>query len=320
MQRYVKLQMNDLEKIKKLNVAVLCGGVGTEVEISLESGHAVYEALKSSGLNVRKVIVDGSEEQILNLDCDLAFIALHGKFGEDGTIQHLLERRRIPFTGSSSQVSKLCMDKNLCKTMLQRMSVPVAPWICVSDLQSLVGRLKNSNLKLPLVVKPNSGGSSVGVVIAKTVAEVEVGVRQVLESGDEALIEEYVSGVEFTVGLLDGKALPIIEMRTAGEFYDYHAKYNSEDTQYLCPPESICGDIQAVCSDLSCEIYRNFKLRDLSRIDYILGSNGNLVALEINTIPGFTSHSLVPKAAGVSGVSFAELCLDILNMAYLRMN
>ncbi len=314
------MQMNDLEKIKKLNVAVLCGGVGTEVEISLESGQAVYEALKSSGLNVRKVIVDGSEEQILNLDCDLAFLALHGKFGEDGTIQHLLERRRIPFTGSSSQVSKLCMDKNLCKIMLQRMSVPVAPWVCVSDISSLAGKLKNINLKPPLVVKPNSGGSSVGVVIAKTAAEVELGVKQILETGDAALIEEYVSGVEFTVGLLDGKALPIIEMRPAEEFYDYHAKYNSEDTKYLCPPESICGDIQAVCSDLSCEIYRNFKLRDLSRIDYILGSNGNLVALEINTIPGFTSHSLVPKAAGVSGISFAELCLDILHMAYLRMN
>ncbi len=312
------MQSINLDELKKLDIAVLCGGIGTEVEVSLDSGQSVYEALKSFELNVRKVVLDGSEEQVLNLGCDIAFIALHGIFGEDGTVQRLLERNRISFTGSSSQVSKLCMDKNLSKIMMQRMAVPVAPWICIEDINRVSEEMDNSNIKLPVVVKPNTGGSSVGVVIAKEEHQIYPAVESILQSGDKAIIECYVEGIEFTVGILDGSILPIIEMEPAEEFYDYHAKYNAETTQYLCPPQNIRTDIQAICSDLTREIYSNFKIRDLARVDYILGSNGNLVALEINTIPGFTSHSLVPKAAKVRGLEFNELCLEILNMAYLR--
>lgn len=320
MLRYGKLQSINLEELKKQKIAVLCGGVGTEVEVSLDSGEAIFAALKSYGLNVAKVVVDGSEEQILQLDCDLAFIALHGKFGEDGTVQSLLERKRIPFTGSGSQVSKLCMDKNLSKIMMQRMSVPVASWICVKTIEEVDNCLRNSSLDVPLVVKPNTGGSSVGVVIAKNIADVHSAVLDILDSGDQAIIEEYVPGIEFTCGLLGGEALPIVEMRPDQEFYDYHAKYKADTTEYLCPPQNVSSDMQAVCSDLSREIYRSFKIRDMARIDYILGINGNLVVLEINSIPGFTSHSLLPKAAKVTGVEFNELCLRILNMAFLRMN
>ena len=318
MQSYGKLQSVDLAGLRKQRVAVLCGGVGTEVEVSLDSGAAVYNALKSFELDVHKVVADGSEQQILNLECDLAFIALHGKFGEDGTVQNLLERKRIPFTGSTSQVSKLCMDKDLSKTMLQRMSVPVAPWVCLSDAGRIAEEMENSGLQVPVVVKPNTGGSSVGVVIARVEEDIEPAVQAIIAGGDTAIIEEYVAGVEFTVGILDGQALPLVETRPAKGFYDYHAKYLTDSTAYICPPENISGDLQAICSDLSCEVYRNFKLRDIARIDYILGSNGNLIALEINSIPGFTAHSLLPKAAGVNGISFNELCLMILNMAYIR--
>ena len=318
MQSYEKFQSIDLDGIKKLDVAVLCGGVGTEVEVSLDSGDAVYNALNSYDLNVRKVVADGSEQQILELDCDLAFIALHGKFGEDGTVQNLLERKRIPFTGSSSQVSRLCMDKDLSKTMMRRMSVPVAPWVCVDETSRISEKMENVGLDVPVVVKPNTGGSSVGVVIAQKQEDILPAVRSIVDSGDRAIIEDYVGGIEFTVGILDGMALPIVETRPASGFYDYHAKYLTDSTDYICPPESISSDLQAVCSDLSSEVFRNFKLRDIARIDYILGSNGNLVALEINSIPGFTTHSLLPKAAGVNGIGFNELCLGILNMAYTR--
>lgn len=312
------MQSINLDELKKNDIAVLCGGIGTEVEVSLDSGQAVYEALSSFGLNVRKVVLDGSEGQVLNLGCDIAFIALHGIFGEDGTVQRLLERKRIPFTGSSSQVSKLCMDKNLSKIMMQRMSVPVAPWVCVDDISKVSDEMNNSSIKLPVVVKPNTGGSSVGVVIAKEEQEIGPAVESILQSGDKAIIESYVDGTEFTVGILDGNTLPVIEMIPEEEFYDYHAKYNADTTKYLCPPQNLRTEIQAICSDLTREIYRNFKIRDLARVDYILGTNGNLVTLEINTIPGFTSHSLVPKAAKVRGMQFNELCLEILNMAYLR--
>ncbi len=312
------MQDYNLEELKEQQIAVLCGGVGTEVEVSLDSGSAVTAALNSAGLKVQKVVVDGTQEQILNLDCDLAFLALHGLFGEDGTVQSLLERKRIPFTGSNSQVSKLCMNKHLSKILMQRMTVPVAQWICIGDIENIQDEMNNAGLELPVIVKPNAGGSSVGVVIARSRVEALNAANDIIQGGDQVIIEEYVPGVEFTVGLLAGEVLPMVEMNPHQELYDYHAKYNSDKTEYLCPPERVTRDIQAVCADLSKEIYRNFKIRDMARVDYILGNNGKLVALEINTIPGFTSHSLLPKAAGVAGIDFAELCLRIVNMAYLR--
>ncbi len=312
------MQTHNINKLKELDVVVLCGGIGTEVEVSLDSGEAITEALCKNEIKARKVIADGSEEQIMALNCDIVFIALHGLFGEDGTVQRLLERKRIPFTGSGSQVSKLCMDKNMSKVMMQRLSVPVCPWICVEDTDKLDEKLRNSNLNSPVVVKPNTGGSSVGVVIAKNFVEILDAVESITKSGDSAMIEEYVAGIEFTVGILDGKPLPFVELIPVEEFYDYHAKYKAETTKYCCPPERISSDIQAVCADLSSEIYRNFKLRDIARVDYILGENGNLISLEVNSIPGFTSHSLLPKAAEVSGLAFDELCIRILSMANSR--
>ena len=175
------MQNRMLEILQNKKIAVLCGGVGTEVEVSLDSGNAIFQALKSKKLEVAKIVADGSEKQIAELECDLVFIALHGEYGEDGTVQQQLENRGIPFTGSKAETSRVCMDKNATKEKFVENSIPVAPWICVENTEALSEKISAQNILFPVVVKPNSGGSSVGVYIVKEQSELVDKVKEVLK-------------------------------------------------------------------------------------------------------------------------------------------
>ncbi len=303
-------------ELEKLKIAVLYGGIGSEREVSLESGKAVSTALKAIGLNIEDVIVDGSEEQIAGLDCDVAFLALHGEFGEDGQIQDLLEKNSILYTGSNVDASRLAMDKARSKVVFKKTLLPTAPWFTIKKGTDIESALFMNKMSLPCVVKPNSRGSSVGVHIVREDEDFAAAVDDVFKIDDTAIVEKFISGRELTVGVVGDQALPVIEMEVTDGFYDYQAKYQDGRTSYHCPAD-INSDIEALCKAIATSACKAIGTRDMSRVDFILSRNG-LVILEINTIPGFTSHSLLPMAAQNAGMTFTDLCLKIIELALKR--
>ncbi len=303
--------------LDKLRIGVLCGGPSSERDISLASGGAVADALSDAGRKVvRGVLAEGSEAEIdaLLQKTDILFIALHGKFGEDGTLQALLDERGALYTGSGAESSRICFDKVETRRVFAANEIP-HPGASVLRREEAAGRA--DELKLPCVVKPAASGSSIGVSIIHERKDLSRALEAALAEDERALVEEYVEGRELTVGFLGGRVLPIIELRPAGEFYDYRAKYEDEATGYICPaelPEETASEI----TQLAGRAFRALDCRDLGRIDLILGKDGRPYFLEMNTIPGFTSHSLVPKAAAVVGFDFAGLCEEVLRSALAR--
>ena len=310
--------MIDRKKLAGLKAAVLCGGPGVEREVSLNSGQAVYRALHEAGFRVEKAVVPetGYKAFLEELDCQVAVMMLHGEFGEDGRSQEVLERRGIAFTGSDSRTCGLAMDKNATKLLFRRCGVPTPDWVVLDDTASALAAVKKAGMGAPLVVKPNARGSSVGVTIVRDLATLPEAVEKALAVDSLVLAERFVAGRELTVGWLDGKILPIIELAPDGTFYDYHAKYLSDKTEYRCPASLAYTELSAVRS-VAENILRNIPLRDLARIDIMLGSYGPQ-ALEVNTSPGFTSHSLVPLAASRAGIEMRELCSRLVEMAARR--
>lgn len=302
--------------LKKMNIAVLAGGVGSEREVSLVSGKAVIDALESIGIKSDFIDVTGEVHQILNLKCDVAFNALHGEFGEDGKIQELLDSAGIAYTGSEAGASALCMDKNLSKKELQKNKLPVAKWIMAGDAKEARRKIAEKQIVLPVVVKPNSGGSSVGINIVREDSELESAIINAAEGGQQVMVEEFIPGRELTVGIVADKAMPVIELETKREFYDYDAKYLDDDTVYHCPA-NISTDMAHKCQKIALEAFKVLGMRDLGRIDFIMNGE-ELIILEANSIPGFTSHSLLPKAAKEDGVEFPELCAKLLQLALAR--
>lgn len=302
-----------------LKIAVLCGGVGAEREISLISGDAVAQALSQTSNNIQKIELTGVESEIADLRCDVAFLALHGEFGEDGTAQTFLEKHGVLYTGSNPQVSALAMNKNATKEKLSAHNLPLANGICVTraeTLDEIKKLLAEKKLTLPLVVKPNNCGSSVGVSMVRAENEFAAALNNAFILTENVLIEEYVDGRELTVGLLNGKALPIVEMATKKGLYDYQAKYFEDSTEYFCPAKLTDAQTQMV-QNYAVQAWNVLGLRDLSRIDFMLAEN-RAVILEANTLPGFTPHSLLPKAAASAGINFAELCWEIVGLAIKR--
>ncbi|HSV26743.1 MAG TPA: D-alanine--D-alanine ligase [Sedimentisphaerales bacterium] len=304
---------------RSLRVAVLMGGIGGEREVSLESGKYVAEALRQAGCSVITSDITPDDMSILDkADIDVFFIALHGKFGEDGSLQQVLEQRRLCYTGSGPKASRLAMDKMASKKLFAAAgtAVPKAveykPGVSIQDAADCMASYRGK-----LVVKPVTGGSTVGVTIEESPAEAIAAAARCYSEFGDAMIEQFVAGREVTVGVVHGKALPIIEIRPKSGFYDYNAKYIAEDTQYLFDTiedkalaENIQGNAIRCFDSLGC--------LDFGRMDLILSSDGTAYALEINTIPGFTSHSLLPKAAAKSGISMPELCIGIIRSAMDR--
>jgi D-alanine-D-alanine ligase len=307
------------------NIAVLMGGISPERMISLQSGKAVANALAKTNNHVIKIIVnDDLVNELDNYKIDVAFIALHGHFGEDGGIQEVLESKDIPYTGSGITASRLTMNKVKSKDIFRKNNIPTPDYFTVSTVQSMSEIVESvKKLKLPVVTKPVSNGSSIGISIIKEYDELQDAVKHTDPYSTEILIEKYIEGRELTVSILNDKPLPVIEIKTATGFYDYDAKYKNKNTRYIIlesEEESSGGALSHAVYDrvqeLAMRAHNSLGCRTFSRVDMILGNDGEIYILEVNTIPGFTERSLLPKAAEAANISFAELCSLIVDAAF----
>jgi D-alanine-D-alanine ligase len=304
---------------EQIRVAVLCGGVGREREVSLESGRCVAEALRQGGLEV--VVSDIRPDDMRVLDrkeIDVFFLALHGEFGEDGQLQQVFEDRGLVYTGCGPEASRLAFDKTAGKRLFAAAGVDVPPEV---EFGPQVGEKELDEQLAPLgerfVVKPVRQGSSVGVHIVQGREEAVAAARQVRGEFGDCMVESFVPGREVTVGVFGQQPLPPIEIRSQTGFYDYHAKYIDDRTEYLFNTV----EDEAVRSRLASAAMACFDAlgcRDFARVDFILSDDGTPYALEINTIPGFTTHSLLPKAAAKIGIPMSDLCVRIVQMAAQR--
>ena len=306
----------DIER-NKLKVAVLAGGIGTEREISLQSGRCVAEALKEAGFEVVTADIRPDNLEILNdSSIDVFFPALHGKFGEDGQLQQILEDRSLLYAGSGPEASKAAFDKMASKKLFEQAGVATPTAIEFgpeTDISLLEEQLRDFTQKY--VIKPVREGSSVGVSIVSTPHEAVVAARKTFSEYGDCMIEEFVPGAEVTVSILHGRPLPIIEVRTQGGLYDYNAKYIDEQTEYLF--DTITDTAMAAnIRRAAVECFNALGCRHFARVDFILSDEEIVCALEANTIPGFTSHSLLPKAAAKAGLSMSVLCTEIVEAAY----
>ncbi len=310
----------DIDTSKFGHIGILMGGYSSEREISLKSGQAVLEALKKTNCRVTPLDITMKDEReiekfIKDSGIDVAFIALHGKLGEDGVIQSILERLDIPYTGSGVEASQRAINKIKTQLLLKENKIPVAPHVICSSKDTIDPKHLVKEIGLPLVVKPASEGSSIGITIVQTEKDIAPALKIAFEYGDSVLIEGFIQGRELTVGILDNKFLPIIEIRPQAQFFDFKAKYKSGTTEYIIPaqlPDAVAKSI----GETALYAHQVLGCRDFSRIDVMLDKNNKPYILEINTIPGFTSVSLLPKAAKQAGLEFPQLCLKLIELAY----
>ena len=298
--------------VRPLDVTVLAGGPSAEREVSLDSGRSVHAALTRLGHVA--AIHDVGPDNLAALDrpVDFVFIALHGEFGEDGTVQAELNARGVPYSGSGAEASRLAMDKAESKRCFLRAGVPTPDFEVVDALNrdEVMQRFA-----LPAVVKPVASGSSVDTYIIRARDELHTRIDTVIASHGAALVERFVAGPELTVGILGDEALPVCEIRTRREFYDYDAKYVDDSTEYLFDldlPRSLVERVQT----LSVEAHKALGCSVCSRVDWMVDATTlEPFALEVNTIPGFTGHSLLPKAASQIGLNFDGLCQRIIDLS-----
>jgi len=296
-------------------VAVLFGGRSAEREVSLKSGGAVLAALQRSGVDAHAF--DPAQRDLSELKkekFDRVFIALHGRYGEDGTVQGALELLGIPYTGSGVMASAIAMDKWRTKLVWQAMGLPIPEYEALT--QPTDWNAVANHLDLPLFVKPSSEGSSVGVTKVKTVEELPAAYAEAARHDKVVIAESFMSGGEYTAAILNGRALPVIKIEPANEFYDYEAKYLRDDTRYLCP----CGLAAAEEAEMQQLALQAFALiggQGWGRVDFLRDEQGKAYLLEVNTSPGMTDHSLVPMAARQAGISFDQLVLQILEGAHV---
>ena len=301
-------------------IAVLSGGTSAEREVSLNSGAAVLAGLREGGVNAH--LVDPKEVDVTQLKAmgfDKVFIALHGRGGEDGTLQGLLDLIGLPYTGSGVMASAISMDKLRSKLLWQGAGLPVAPWVALTRREFELGLPDSVNariaeLGLPVIVKPSREGSSVGMSKVDKADDLASALALAFQHDDEVLIEKWLSGPEFTVAMLGEEILPSIRIQPAGVFYDYEAKYLSDETQYFCPGLEDPARESAIQS-LVLKAWNVLGCKGWGRIDVMLDSDGQFYLLEANTSPGMTSHSLVPMAAKQAGYSFPQLVARILELA-----
>ncbi len=292
-------------------VAVLMGGVSAERAVSLKSGKAVLAGLQAEGVDAHGIDFTPDTISALDSSYDRAFIVLHGRWGEDGAVQGLLDSLQIPYTGSDVLGCALAMDKVRSKQVWQAIGLPTAKFQVVKDPSTLLSVA--NELGLPLFMKPAREGSSVGVGKVSEVSKLESVWQSTQAFGDDVLVEQFIPGDELTVAILNGQALPIIRMSTGNEFYDYEAKYESNDTQYQCPaelPKQLSDDIQA----LALQAFNAVGCSAWGRVDLMLDADSKPLLLEVNTVPGMTDHSLVPMAAAQVGLEFSKLCVEILSL------
>ncbi|PYL06602.1 MAG: D-alanine--D-alanine ligase [Verrucomicrobia bacterium] len=296
-------------------IAVLMGGPGSEREVSLATGRGVSKALGSLGAAVVEVDVRDEDFQLPN-DVELAFITIHGTFGEDGRLQRILERRGIAYTGEGVIGSETAFDKIRSKQKFQEHGVSTPPWEVIHPGQQ-------PTLPLPIVVKPPREGSTVGVVIVKSENEIESAIAEAAKYGRELLIEKFVLGRELTIGILGDNALAILEIIPKGGFYDFHNKYPFLNPQagggaeHVCPAKIDAARTKEI-QDLALRAFQAAGLQVYGRVDAILSEDGQPFILEINTIPGMTEASLLPEAAAAAGIGYPDLCARIIALSRAR--
>ncbi len=297
-------------------VAVVCGGRSSERDISLLSGAAVLQGLRDAGIDA--VGLDAADQLVEHLQAlrpSSVFIALHGPGGEDGVLQGALEWLGLPYTGSGVLASALAMDKVRCKQLWAGMGLPTAPFALLhehSDWQQVLSELGGVAM-----VKPSREGSSIGMARASSPRELEDAWRAAARLDSSVLAERWLQGAEYTVAIVNGSALPVIRLETDREFYDFEAKYVASDTRYLCPCGLSVEGEQAI-QNLALQAFASVGGEGWGRVDIMADGDGALYLLEVNTVPGMTSHSLVPMAAQAAGLSFNELVVQILGSARLQ--
>lgn len=303
----------------KKKIAVLLGGTSSERNISIKSGNSIVQSLLKSGFDAYSI--DTRDYSIINLKkdkFDKAYIALHGKGGEDGSIQGVLEYLKIPYTGSGIMASAISIDKFRTKLLWKSYNLPIVPDVYIKKknaipLNSFTIK-KILKLKFPILIKPNNQGSSIGITLVSSMKELSKAIDIAFSYNDDILIEKFIKGKEYTVTILNQKTLPTIHISTKNNFYDYNAKYKSFSTQYSCP--SGLNIIQEKkLKKIAILAWNALSCKGCGRIDVILDKTNKFWLLEVNTIPGMTNRSLVPMAAKEAGISFDELILLILNIS-----
>jgi len=297
--------------MKDLRVAVLMGGPSAEAAVSLQSGAMVVAALRQTGMTVLPVEIHGTTVN-LPADVDVAFIAMHGTFGEDGQVQRILEDHGVAYTGSDPGASARAFDKVLAKECFVEAGIPT-PKSVVFD-----GATVPEDLHWPLFVKPARQGSSVGISRVDDLASLMQAYHHARQFDSQVLVEEFVRGREFTVGILNGTALPVVEIRTKREFFDYQAKYTDGATEEICPaPLEAMVAMRAKMFAL--RAHECLGCRDYSRVDLMFNeTTGQFFVLEVNTLPGMTANSLLPKAARAAGLEMPALCARMVELALAR--
>lgn len=305
------------EELKTMKIGVLMGGLSAEREVSLKSGAAVHQALVTLGYNA--IAIDVGRDIALVLAREsvaVAFICLHGRFGEDGAVQGLLEIMGVPYTGSGVLASALAMNKIFAKGVFQASGLTVAPYQVLRRGETLDAA--GLEFPLPVVVKPSQEGSSVGVNIVRSMAEIGPALATAFRYDDEALVEQFINGREIQVGILEDRAIGAIEIVPKNEFYDFEAKYTSGMAQHILPAPlpahlylKVLGEGEKAHAVLGCNGY--------SRVDFLVTEDEECFLLEVNTLPGMTTLSLLPEIAGGAGIGFSELVERILASASLKI-
>ena len=289
-------------------VAVLFGGNSDEKEVSLHTGLAVIEAIKED----YEIISINMSDDYSNLnkrliDVDIVFIALHGGYGEDGKLQKYLDKHSIKYTGSGFFASRIAMDKNKTKIIAKKNNIPVIEW------QMIESQSESINIKFPAIIKPNDGGSTIGIYYVENENEFSSSLLSAFSYSNNLMIERYVKGREISVPILGDQVLPLIEIFPSGFIYDYNSKYKLNGSKYTIPAE-INDNLVRLMSDAALLIYKAIDCRHYARVDFLLEKD-NFFLLEINTLPGLTSTSLLPKSANFVGLSYKELIKKIISLA-----
>ncbi len=297
---------------QKLNITVMLGGPSAEREVSLRSGAAVARALRSRGHIVNELDPKTPEWQLPE-QTDVVFLALHGTYGEDGTVQRQLEHLGVPYTGCDAEASRIAFDKVLTKQCCIAAAVPTAQFRTVDSLAAPFPE----NLSVPLVVKPSRQGSSVGLRFIERMEEWPSALAEALKYDSEVLVEEKIIGRETTVGIVDDQPLPVVEVRPKQGSYDYQNKYTVGMTEYFCPADFAAATTRRI-QEAALGAFRAVGGRDYARVDVMVRPDGAPVVLEVNTLPGMTETSLFPKAAAAVGMDFAALCQRMVELALVR--
>ncbi len=309
--------------MKIRNVAVFFGGKYSERYVSIRSGYEVLKSLLNIGLNIFPIDIKYfSLKLFMRIKIDKVFILLHGKMGEDGTIQGLLDFLNIPYTGSNVITSSICFNKFKAKLFLKNFKINVIPdfyidknnfsYLCPSGFfDDLFCSKIILSLGMPLLIKPNNNGSSIGIYVANNIKDFKYFLNKCFNKFGSVLVEKYIFGVEYTVGLLCGRVLPSIKIDHCNAFYSFNSKYKNKKTKYYCP-SFLDINLEKKLSDISLRIWNYLDCKGCARIDFLLDKNNKFWFLEINTIPGMTKNSLIPLAAGKVGINFNNLVKKIL--------